>query len=79
MTNSSSRFEAFAPGAAVILLLVGAAGALAADMPMLALSLIIAGIVGAAMGLVMALRLHAAYKRRELMGYEEYLHHGYRS
>lgn len=63
MTNSSSRFEAFAPGAAVILLLVGAAGVLAADMPMLALSLIIAGIVGAAMGLVMALRLHAAVGR----------------
>ncbi len=63
MTNSSSRFEAFAPGTAVILLLAGAAGALAADMPLLALSLIAAGIVGVAAGVVIALRLHTAVGR----------------
>jgi methyl-accepting chemotaxis protein len=63
MTNSSSRFEAFAPGAAVILLLAGAAGALAANMSTLALALIAIGIVGAAASLVMALRLHAAVGR----------------
>jgi len=63
MTNSSSRFEAFAPGTAVILLLASAAGALAANMPTLALALIAIGIVGAAAGLVIALRLHAAVGR----------------
>ena len=63
MTNSSSRFEAFAPGTAVILLLAGAAGSLVADMPVLALSLIVVGIVGVAASLVIAIRLHAAVGR----------------
>ncbi|SCM75620.1 Methyl-accepting chemotaxis sensory transducer [uncultured Pleomorphomonas sp.] len=63
MTNSSSRFEAFAPGAAVILLLAGAAGAVAAGMPVVALALIAAAAVGAAVGLALALRLSAAVGR----------------
>lgn len=63
MTNSSSRFEAFAPGAAVILLLIGAAGALAANMTILALVLVACAIIGAAVGLVLSLRLFAAVER----------------
>lgn len=63
MTNSSSRFEAFAPGAAVILLLIGAVGALVAEMPTLALLFIAGAIIGAAIGLVLSLRLFGAIER----------------
>ncbi|PKR88894.1 methyl-accepting chemotaxis protein [Pleomorphomonas diazotrophica] len=63
MTNSSSRFEAFAPGLAVILLLAGAAGAVMADMPTVALCLIAAAAAGTAVVLVLALRLSAAVRR----------------
>ncbi|MBS1165910.1 MAG: chemotaxis protein [Proteobacteria bacterium] len=63
MTNSSSRFEAFAPGAAVILLLVGAACAVATGMPTIALALIAAAAIGAAVSLALALRLFAAVGR----------------
>ncbi|MBS1183246.1 MAG: methyl-accepting chemotaxis sensory transducer [Proteobacteria bacterium] len=63
MTNSSSRFEAFAPGVAVLLLLAGAAGALATGMPTVALALIAAAALGAVAGLVLALRLFLAVER----------------
>ncbi|WP_370674823.1 methyl-accepting chemotaxis protein [Pleomorphomonas sp. PLEO] len=63
MTNSSSRFEAFAPGAAVILLLAGAAGAIAAERPTLALALIAVAVIGAAVSLALSLRLFAAIGR----------------
>ena len=63
MTNSSSRFEAFAPGAMVILLLTGAAGAVATGRPGVGLALMIAAGIVAAAGLVLSLRLSAAIER----------------
>lgn len=63
MTNSSSRFEALVPGAAVILLLVGAACAVATGMPTVALALIAAAAIGAAVSLALALRLFTAVGR----------------
>jgi len=63
MTNSSSRFEAWAPGAVILLLLTGAAGAVLADLPTVALALIAAGAVGAAVAMALSLRLFAAIGR----------------
>ena len=63
MTNSSSRFEAFAPGTAIIVLLAAAAGAVASDMPAVALVLIALAAIGAAVSLVLSVRLVAAIGR----------------
>lgn len=63
MTNSSSRFEALAPGATSVVLLAGAVGAILAEKPMVALAFILAALLSAAVGVILSLRLFSAIDR----------------